>query len=141
MRIDKRKRERSARNKFPFQLRNEVVHLLERRVRENGVRKDDVELWSKVRNRKIGDAVGVERTVVAIVMGPVRFGKRAAAVVDSLFDHVEAIIILPLNRARRIEQDASPIPAKIKDELASPIWMTELLVEIRELRRLHRLRA
>src|SRR5687767_10029587 len=93
VRIDERKRQRSTGCKPCLQLRYEVVHLLQRRVRENRIGKNDVEVASEIRNRKINDPFRVERAVVAIVMGPVRIGKHAAAVADRILDHVDAVVI------------------------------------------------
>src|SRR6185503_5818554 len=130
MRIDKSKRQLSARNKFRAQLRDEVEHLVESRVRKNRVREYGIELSSEIRNRKIDDAVGIERAVVAIVMGPVRLGERAATVVDRVFDYVDAVVIAPLDLTSRIKQDVSAVAAEIEHQLAAPIRMVQLLVEI-----------
>src|SRR5262245_22573601 len=74
-------------------------------------------------------------------MSPVSVGKRLASLFDRFADHVETVIILMTNRARRIEQQVAFVAAEIEHVLAAPIRMAKLFVEVSELRRFHKLRS
>src|ERR1044072_9231534 len=74
-------------------------------------------------------------------MDPLRFWKRLAAFFDRFADHVEGVIILQTNRARRIEQQGPFVATELESALAAPIRTAKLLIEVGKLTVLYKLRT
>ncbi len=68
-------------------------------------------------------------------------GKRAASIFNRVFDYVDTIVIARLNLTSIVEQDVSAVAAEVEHQLAAPVRVVQLLVEIRKLTGLNRLRA
>ncbi len=141
MRIDEREGQDSARCKARAQLFDEIPRLFPPCMRKNRISEYEIKLNAQIRYRQIDNALGIERTVVAIVVKPIRLRKSFTTFFDCVTNYVETVIIPVTNRARRIEQQVSLVPTKIKHTLVAPVRMIELCVKIGKLRRLHELRT
>src|SRR5690242_10930011 len=141
MRIDERERQGSTAREALLQLSNQISHLRESRVRKHGIREDEIKFKAEMRERQIADALGVEGTVVTIVMNEVRSGKCPATFEDRSADNVQRVVVLVTDRASRIEQQVSFVAAEIEHSLSPPVGVPELRVEVGKLRGLDELRA
>src|SRR5689334_14947632 len=78
---------------------------------------------------------------MTIVVKPVRARKRLAAYLNRFANYVHTVVVVLFDLNRRIAQQVSLVATKIEHGLACPIGMAKLRVEVRKLRRLHKLRA
>src|SRR5215213_528698 len=110
-------------------------------MRKNRIRQNKIKLDTEIRHRQTPNAIRIERTVVTIVVNKMRVGECFVPFFDRFTDHVETIIILMTDRARRIEQQVSLVATKIEHAFAPPVRTPELLIEVSKLRRLRELRT
>src|SRR6185369_12350353 len=141
VRLDERECQNSARCEARAQLFDEILRLFPRRVRKDRVSEYEIKLNAQIRHRQIDNALGIERTVEAVIVKPIRLRKCFTTFFNCVTNYVETVIILVTDRARRIEQQVSLVPTEIKHALILPVRMIELCVKIGKLRRLHELRT
>ncbi len=118
MRIDERECQNSARCEARAQLLDEILRFFPGRVRKDRIGEYEIKLNAQIRYRLIDDSVGVERTVVAVVVKPICLRKCFATFFDCVTNYVETVIILVTDRASRIEQQVSLVPPKSSTRLS-----------------------
>src|SRR5215467_6408 len=91
--IDESECERAAGREIMLQIYDQRVHVVARGMREHGVSHDHSKLHSEIGNGQAANAFRVERTVVTVVVNPVRRGKSLSTFCERLVEDVDAVIV------------------------------------------------